>query len=73
MINLYLKLKTAKEKVVGEMKSFNNDERGMSEIVAAILLIVLVVGIALAVWPLIQTWVENTWNNISSSTDSLMP
>lgn len=49
------------------MDNFFNDESGVSNIVATVLLILVVVLLASIFWDTISKWFTDTWNRITSS------
>ena len=46
------------------MKNFISDERGMSEAVAATLLVLIVVLLAVFFWDQLSTWIQDLWQQI---------
>lgn len=48
-----------------------HDESGVSNFVATILLIVIVVALTAVFWTKINTWFTDTWTKITTSTDKI--
>ena len=57
---------TAKEKV----KAFMDDERGLSGVVVAVLLILVAVLAVVLLWGLLGDWINSLWTRIMGQADS---
>lgn len=66
--NLYIK---AAIKTRNFIDSFKNDERGVSAIVATVLLILIVVLLAAVFWKYISQWFEDTWTKITGKANEI--
>lgn len=62
--NLYIK---AAIKTRNFIDSFKNDERGVSAIIATVILILMVVLLASVFWKQITQWFGNMWKTINEN------
>lgn len=53
------------------VEEFKNDEKGVSSIVATVLLILIVVLLAAIFWESIQTWFSDTWAKIMGKANTI--
>lgn len=54
----------ARKKISDEIREFNSDERGISGIIIAVLLILVAVVLVAVFWDYISTWFGNIWDII---------
>lgn len=64
MLRTYLNGVNKASYVKKSMKNFISDERGMSEAVAATLLVLIVVLLAVFFWDQLSTWIQDLWQQI---------
>lgn len=57
--------------MVNFIEDFKKDERGVAPIVATILLIVMVVGLAAMFWESLSAWFVEMWNKILGKTTGI--
>lgn len=61
----------AKAALNKDIREFKDDERGLSGIVVAVLLIVIAVAIIAIFWEKLSAWFEETWNKITTDADKV--
>jgi len=61
----------AYQAAVKTMRSFINDERGLSGVVVAILLILIAVLAIVLIWGFLSGWLQELWDRITGSAGSL--
>ena len=66
--NLYLDMKFKLKNFVSEMKE---DESGVSNLVATVLLIVIVVAIAALLWVFLKEWFADVFRNITAASKNV--
>ena len=66
--NLPLAIKYA---FIGFLRSFKNDERGLSGVVVAVLLILIAVLAVALIWGFLSGWLEELWNQIFGEASSI--
>lgn len=66
--NLYLDAKFKMKKFFADLKS---EEDGVSNIVATVLLIVIVVALAALLWGFLSGWFKNIWTQITDQADTI--
>ena len=57
--------------VTGFARSFWEDERGLSGVVVAILLILVAVLAVILIWGFLGGWLEEMWNNITGQAGTI--
>ena len=57
----------------GLLHDLKNDERGLSGVVVAVLLILVAVLAVALIWGLLSGWLQDLWNDITSTADDLIP
>ena len=50
--------------IIGFLKNFKNDERGLSGVVVAVLLILIAVLAVVLIWGFLSGWIEDLWGQI---------
>ena len=55
----------------GLIRDLKNDERGLSGVVVAILLILIAVLAIVLIWGFLSGWLVELWDNITSQAESL--
>ena len=58
-------------KITGKIRDFKEDERGLSGVVVAILLILIAVLAIVLIWGFLSGWLAELWENITSQADSI--
>ena len=53
------------------MNDFKNDERGLSGVVVAVLLILVAVLAVILLWDLLGDYIDKMWENITTTDDAL--
>ena len=66
--NLYLDAKFKMKKFFADLQS---EEDGVSNIVATVLLIVIVVALAALLWGFLSGWFKNLWLQITNQADTI--
>ena len=66
--NLYLDARFKMQNFFSELK---NEEDGVSNIVATVLLIVIVVALAAILWGFLSGWFQNIFKNITGQADTI--
>lgn len=65
MSNKISKLPLAiKYAIIGFLQNFKKDERGLSGVVVAVLLILIAVLAVVLIWGFLSGWLEDLWNQI---------
>ena len=57
--------------MTGAFKSFFKDERGLSGVVVAILLILVAVLAIVLIWGFLSGWLRDLWDQITSQADTI--
>ena len=57
--------------VAGFIKGFKNDERGLSGVVVAVLLILIGVLLAVILWGLLDGWLQELWEQITGAAEEI--
>ena len=57
--------------VVGFIRDLRNDERGLSGVVVAILLILIAVLAIVLIWGFLSGWLQDLWEQITGEADKL--
>ncbi|MBE5909898.1 MAG: hypothetical protein E7276_01930 [Pseudobutyrivibrio sp.] len=65
------KLIGAKIKMNNAVKAFKEDNRGVSGIVAAVILVLIAVLLAALFWGKLQEWFNSTWGNVTETTNEI--
>jgi flagellin-like protein len=55
----------------GFVRSFKNDERGLSGVVVAVLLILVAVLAVVMIWGFLSGWLEDLWLRIAGTGDTI--
>lgn len=58
-------------KTVEFFQNFKKDERGLSGVVVAILLILVAVLAVVMIWGFLSGWLRSVWENITAQADSI--
>ncbi|MCL1793416.1 MAG: hypothetical protein FWG34_06075 [Oscillospiraceae bacterium] len=58
----------AKYAFIGFLANLKNDERGLSGVVVAVLLILIAVLAVVLIWGFLSGWLEELWNRIIGET-----
>lgn len=64
-------IETGKLKAKRAIQSFMWDERGLSGVVVAVLLILVAVLAVVLLWDYLGRWIEDMWNTITEKGNSL--
>ena len=64
---------TAKEKVCQAVEDLKSDERGLSGIVVAVLLILVAVLAVVMLWGLLKDYITDIWKKITGQSSGLTP
>lgn len=64
-------IETGKLKAKRALRSFMQDERGLSGVVVAVLLILVAVLAVVLLWDYLGRWIEDMWNTITEKGNSL--
>ena len=64
-------IETGKLKAKRALRSFMQDERGLSGVVVAVLLILVAVLAVVLLWDYLDKWIEEMWTKISGKADGL--
>ena len=59
--------------VTGFFRDLKKDERGLSGVVVAVLLILVAVLAIVLLWDQLKGWLEQTWGKITGEADKLNP
>jgi len=62
---------TPKTYVTSALRSLIKDERGLSGVVVAILLILVAVLAVIIIWVFLGDWLNDMWEQITSQSDSI--
>ena len=57
--------------ITESLKNFKRDERGLSGVVVAILLILVAVLAVVMIWGFLSGWLKTVWDNITGQADSI--
>jgi len=57
--------------VTGKVRDFRKDERGLSGVVVAILLILIAVLAIVLIWGFLSGWLAELWERITGQTEGL--
>jgi len=57
--------------VTGFFKGLKNDERGLSGVVVAVLLILVAVLAVVAIWGFLSGWLGELWDKITGADDAI--
>jgi len=57
--------------MTGAFKAFFKDERGLSGVVVAILLILVAVLAIVLIWGFLSGWLRDLWDQITSQADTI--
>lgn len=57
--------------LTGFVRDFKNDERGLSNAVVAVLLILIAVLVVVAIWGFLDGWLAALWDRITSGSDKI--
>ena len=57
----------------GFLRSINDDERGLSGVVVAVLLILVAILAIVLIWSSLLVWIKDVWDRITGATDNLQP
>ena len=57
--------------VAGFIRGLKNDERGLSGVVVAILLILIAVLAIVLIWGFLSGWLQDLWEQITGEADNL--
>lgn len=68
---VYVKAMMLVQYMGGELRGLKNDERGLSGIVVAVLLILVAVLAVVLLWNNLKTWLETMWGNITGQASSI--
>ena len=70
-VAVYVKAVLLAQNVGAELRELKNDERGLSGIVVAVLLILVAVLAVVLLWSNLQSWLGETWDKITGKADGL--
>jgi flagellin-like protein len=59
--------------VTGFFRDFKKDERGLSDVVTAVLLILVAVMLVVIVWGFASGFIQNVWSDITNAAASITP
>ena len=59
-------------KIAGEVNSLKRDERGLSGVVVAILLILVAVLAIVLIWGFLSGWLRELWDGITGQADTII-
>ena len=62
---------TAYLAITGLIRDFKKDERGLSGVVVAILLILIAVLAIVLIWGFLSGWLQELWDNITGQASSI--
>lgn len=62
---VYVKAVMLAQYMGGELRELKNDERGLSGVVVAVLLILVAVLAIVLLWSNLKTWLETMWGTIT--------
>lgn len=65
------KLIGAKLRINNAVKEFAADNRGVSGIVAAVILVLIALLLAALFWGKLQEWFNTTWGNVTNTTNEI--
>ncbi len=65
------KLIGAKIKMNNALQALKEDNRGVSGIVAAVILVLIAVLLAALFWGKLQEWFNSTWGNVTETTNEI--
>jgi len=57
--------------LTGFFRNFKKDERGLSGVVVAVLLILVAVLAVILLWDLLSTWIGQLWENITGTAEGI--
>jgi len=57
----------------GFLRSIKDDERGLSGVVVAVLLILVAILAVVLIWGFLQGWIHDVWDRITGETQGLQP
>jgi Flp pilus assembly pilin Flp len=57
--------------VAGALRALNEDERGLSGVVVAILLILVAVLAIILIWGFLSGWLQDLWEQITRQADTI--
>lgn len=57
----------------GFLRSIKEDERALSGVVVAVLLILVAILAILLIWSSLRVWIKDVWDRITGETVSLQP
>lgn len=66
-VSMYLTITGAARNVREQGKNFLSDERGLSGVVVAILLILVAVLAVVAIWAFLGDYIQNIWEQITNN------
>jgi len=64
---------TAYLAITGAVRSFKNDERGLSGVVVAILLILVAIFAVILIWRFLGGWIDEMWQRITQNSNTVTP
>lgn len=70
-IAAYLKIVLACQMCGAKIKSFCDDENGLSGVVVAVLLILVAVLAVVMIWGFLSGWIGDMWKKITGAADSI--
>lgn len=68
LISVYLTVTGLVQQVGSDLRK---DERGLSDVVTAVLMVALAIAVVLLIWALLGDWITDFWNDITGRTDVL--
>lgn len=70
-IRAYMKAAKLKQKAIKAGKRLMEDERGLSGVVVAVLLILVAVLAVVLLWGNLKTWIETMWGTITGKASGI--
>lgn len=68
LISVYLTVTGLVQQVGSDLRK---DERGLSDVITAVLMVALAIAVVLLIWALLGDWITDFWNDITGRTDVL--